>query len=97
MMYLCHFHQNLAIGSKDRVQTSLFCGVIFVPGDLEYYINVTKSNISFWLFQISICVRFNKIHQTVLKLERRQKATSQHRYLNHLMFHNFESLVILLR
>ena len=56
---------------------------MYVPGDLVNKVEVTKSYNSFWLPQINICASFDKIHLAVHKVE--QKATSQHRYWNHLI------------
>ena len=56
---------------------------IYVPGDLVNKVKVTQSYNSFWLSQISICASFDEIHLAVHKVE--QKATSQHRYPNHLI------------
>ena len=57
--------------------------IIYVPGDLVNKVEVTKILKLFWLSQISICASFNEIHLAVHRVE--QKATSQHRYRNHLI------------
>ena len=90
MMYLCQFGGNRAIGEEDGVQTCLFYMSLVT---LYIRSRSPKSYNSFWLSQISICASFDLIHLAVNMVERRQKATSQHRYWNHLIFHNFDRTV----
>ena len=54
---------------------------------------LTRSNNSFWRSKIGICASFHKIHQAVHTVQLRQKATSQHRYRNHLIFYNCDRTV----
>ena len=80
MNYLCQLGQIWSLVRKIEYRQSFF---IYVPGDLVNKAEVTKILSFFRLSQIIICASFDEIHLAVHKVE--QKATSQHRYQNHLI------------